>query len=236
MNDILILMDENVNPPSGGNRPKRRRYDASRRQEAAAKTRRAILDTARKIFLAQGYAGTSMPAIAAAAGVALDTVYTAVGTKPVLFRELVEEAISGQDHPVPAEERDYVKVIHAEPDPHRKIVIYAHAVRTIAPRLAPLFAVLKEAGRSEPELAALWKEIAERRAGNMRFFVAEVEDAGGLRSGVSVDEGADLVWATNAPEFYLLLVEERGWHPNRFEHWLVALWSRALLPVPDDEA
>ncbi len=138
MNVILILMDENVKPPPGGNRPKRRRYDASRRQAAAGTTRRTILGAARELFLAQGYAGTSMPAIAAAAGVALDTVYTAVGTKPVLFRELVEEAISGQDHAVPAEERDYVRAIHAEPDPRRKIAIYAHAVRTIAPRLAPL--------------------------------------------------------------------------------------------------
>ena len=230
MNGILIRMDENVKPPPAGNRPKRRRYDASRRQVAAGTTRRTILGAARELFLAQGYAGTSMPAIAAAAGVALDTVYTAVGTKPVLFRELVEEAISGQDHAVPAEERDYVRAIHAEPDPRRKIAIYAHAVRIIAPRLAPLFAVLKEAARGEPGLAALWEEIAERRAGNMRRFVAELDAAGGLRPGVSVEEGADLVWATNAPEFYLLLVEERGWHPDRFEHWLIELWTRALLP------
>ncbi len=63
----------------------------------------------------------------------------------------------------------------------------------------------------------------------MRRFVAELDAAGGLRPGVSVEEGADLVWATNAPEFYLLLVEERGWHPDRFEHWLIELWTRALL-------
>lgn len=60
--------------------------------------------------------------------------------------------------------------------------------------------------------------------------VADVAAAGGLRAGVTVDEAADLVWATNAPEFYLLLVEERGWDPERFEHWLAELWSRMLLP------
>lgn len=231
MNVILILMNEKVKPLAEGRAPgRKRRYDASGRQAAAGKTRRAILAAARELFLAQGYAGASMPAVAAAAGVALDTVYAAVGTKPVLFRELVEGAISGQDHAVPAEERDYVKAIHAEPDPRRKIALYAHAVRAIAPRLAPLFAVLKEAARAEPELAALWEEIAERRARNMRLFVGELATAGGLRPGVGIDEAADLVWATNAPEFYLLLVEERGWHPDRFEHWLVELWCRALLP------
>lgn len=171
-----------------------------------------------------------MPSIADASGVALDTVYAAVGPKPVLFRELIELAISGGDHPVPADERDYVREILAAPDPRAKIALYAQAVRAIQPRLAPVFQVLREAARAEPELAALWSEIAARRAANMRRFVDDVAAIGGLRAGVTVEEAADLVWATNAPEFYLLLVEERSWSPERFEHWLAELWIRMLLP------
>ncbi len=218
-------MDSDVKPS-----PPKRRYDVSRRRMAAAETRRAIIAAARRLFLEHGYAATTMPAIAAAAGVALDTVYATIGPKPVLFRHLIELAISGEDQPVPAEQRDYVRAIHAEPDPRRKLARYAQAVCTIQPRLAPLFRVLREAARSEPELAELWTEIAERRARNMRRFVTDVAAAGGLRAGVTVDDAADLVWATNAPEFYLLLIEERGWDPERFEHWLTELWSRALLP------
>jgi AcrR family transcriptional regulator len=218
-------MDPDVKHP-----PAKRRYDASRRRRVAEETRRTILAAARQVFLAQGYAATTMAAIAEMAGVALDTVYTTIGPKPTLFRLLIELALSGEDQPVPAEERDYVREIRAEPDARRKLARYAHAVRAIQPRLAPLFLVLREAARSEPELAALWAEIAERRAGNMRRFVADVAAAGGLRAGVTEDEAADLVWATNAPEFYLLLVEERGWEPERFEHWLTELWSRLLLP------
>jgi AcrR family transcriptional regulator len=221
-------MHDDVNPPSTSQRP--RRYDASRRRQAAAETRRTILDAARRLFLDQGYAGTSMAAIAESAGVALDTVYAAVGTKPVLFRELIELAISGEDRPVPAEARDYVRAIRAEPDPRAKVAIYARAVAAIQPRLAPLFGVLREAGRAEPELAALWDEIGRRRAGNMRLFVEEVAAAGGLRPGVTLEEAADLVWATNAPEFYLLLVEERGWSAERFGQRLAELWTRMLLP------
>ncbi len=224
-------MSNDVNPLADAfPLPVKRRYDASRRRRAAAETRRAILVGARRQFLAQGYAATTMPSIAEASGVALDTVYAAVGPKPVLFRELIESAISGTDEPVPAEDRDYVRAILAEPDPHRKIAYYSAAVRAIQPRLAPLFRVLGEAARAEPELAALWTEIAERRAANMRRFVGDVAAVGGLREGVSVEEAADLVWATNAPEFYLLLVEERGWPPERFEHWLAELWIRMLLP------
>lgn len=222
-------MTDDVNPPAEP-RTTRRRYDASRRRQAAAATRRAILAAARRLFLAQGYAGTSMAAIAAEAGVALDTVYAAVGPKPVLFRELIELALSGTDEPVPAEARDYVRAIRAEPDPRAKIATYARAVAAIQPRLAPLFAVLREAGRAEPELAALWAEIAARRAGNMRLFIGDLAAAGGLREGLTPDEAADLVWATNAPEFSLLLVEERGWDPARFGEVLAELWARMLLP------
>ena len=170
-----------------------------------------------------------MPAISGEAGVALDTIYAVIGPKPVLFRHLIELAISGQDHPVPAEERDYVRAIRAEPDSRRKLALYAHAVCMIQARLAPLFLVLREAARAEPELAALWGEISQRRAANMRLFAADLA-AEGLRDGMTVDEAADIVWATNAPEFYLLLVEERGWDPERFEQWLADAWSRLLLP------
>lgn len=208
----------------------KRRYDASRRRMAAEETRRAIVAAARDLFLAHGYAATTMPAIAKAAGVALDTIYTTIGPKPTLFRHLIELAISGADQPVPAEERDYVRAIRDEADPRRKLARYAHAVRMIQPRLAPLFRVLREAARGEPELDKLWTEIADRRARNMRLFVTDVAAAGGLRAGVTLDEAADFVWATNAPEFYLLLVEERGWEPEQFERWLAELWIGLLLP------
>jgi AcrR family transcriptional regulator len=225
-------MSDDVNAPATTSQhPARRRYDGSRRRQGAAETRRAICDAAVALFLARGYAATTMPAIADAAGVAVDTVYASVGAKPVLFRELIEQAISNQDHAVPAEDRDYVRAIHAEPDPRAKIALYARAVASIQPRLAPLFRVLREAGSAEPELAALWAEIAGRRARNMRRFVEEVAvAAGGLRPGMTVEEAADLVWATNAPEFSLLLVEERGWTPEQFGARLAELWTRMLLP------
>src|SRR4249920_1520833 len=73
----------------------RRRYDSSRRAEQAARTRRAVLDAARALFSEQGYASTTVGQIAGRAGVAVDTLYTSVGRKPALLRELVETAISG---------------------------------------------------------------------------------------------------------------------------------------------
>jgi len=77
-----------------------------------------------------------MTAIAEAAGVALDTVYAAVGPKPVLFRLLLETAISGADDAVPAESRDYVRAIRSAPDAPGRLRIYAAALRRVQPRLA----------------------------------------------------------------------------------------------------
>src|SRR5260370_10233724 len=89
----------------------KRRYDATRRREAAARTRQAILDAALELFTLRGYTATSMAAIAARADVALDTVYASVGPKPELARLLIETAISGPAQAIPAHERDYVPPI-----------------------------------------------------------------------------------------------------------------------------
>lgn len=208
---------------------KRRAYDSNSRKEAAQATRQSIIDSARRLFLEQGYAGTTMSAIAGAAGIALDTVYATVGKKPMLFKLLVETAISGQDQPVPAEARDYVRAIRVQPDAAKKLQSYAAALRAIQPRLAPLFRALQAAAPLDPDLQALWQEITQRRAANMRLLAKELAATGSLRKGLTVPMVADIIWSMNSPEFYLLLVEQRGWSPEEFERWLGDAWIRLLL-------
>jgi AcrR family transcriptional regulator len=207
--------------------PVKRRYDATKRRETAARTRQAILDAALALFTVRGYSATSMAAIAARADVALDTVYASVGRKPELARLLIETAISGTAQAIPADERDYVQAIRAAPDAETKIEIYASAMRMIAGRLAPVLGMIQQAAMAEPELASLWREIAERRAANMRRFAADLASSATLR--VDLDEAADIVWATNAPELYQLLVSQRGWTPERYELFLADTWRRLLL-------
>ena len=207
--------------------PVKRRYDASKRREAAARTRQAILDTALDLFTVRGYAATPMTAIAQRAGVALDTVYASVGRKPELARLLIETAISGTSQAVPAEERDYVQAIRAAADAETKIAIYASAMRGIAGRLAPILSIIQQAAPAEPELAVLWRQIADRRAANMRRFAADLAAVASLR--VDPGDAADIIWATNAPELYQLLVGQQGWSPERYEHFLADTWHRVLL-------
>lgn len=207
----------------------KRAYDASGRRQAAQRTRADILRAARRLFLRHGYVATTVAMIAEAAHVAVDTLYASVGTKQAIFRELLETAISGTDQAVPAEERDYVRAMQAEPDARRKLTLYAAAIRRIHERLAPLTRVLKDAAAVDEELARTWKTITDRRAANMRRFAVELVATGQVRAGIDVDEIADVIWATNATELWLLLVGERRWSPERFEAWLGAAWIRLLL-------
>jgi AcrR family transcriptional regulator len=210
---------------------KKRTYDNSTRLEQSNETRQAIFDAARFELLERGYRASTVANIARRAGVHVDTVYALVGRKPVLLRELIEHAISGTNEPIPAERRDYVAAIRAEPDPRGKLAIYARATREVQARLAPLLVALRDASTTEPEARAVWEEISERRATNMRELVKELKSVGGIRAGLSIAEAADTIWVTNSAEVYVLLTAERGWTPDRYERWLLDTWSRLLLPA-----
>ncbi len=207
----------------------RRRYDASRRRAAAQETRRAIAEAARQLFLERGYTATTMAAIAAEAGVSHETVYASFGPKPALFRHLVEIALSGTDRPVPGMERDYARQVMAETDPGRLFDSYARAMRQTQERLAPLFDVLSDGARTDPDLKALSDELSERRAGHMRQIAAHLAEIGGLRDGISLQTAADVIWLMNSSEVFLLLVRDRRWHPDFFERWLAQTWKRLLV-------
>ena len=206
-----------------------RRYHSPRRAEQAAQTRRAVLAAARDLFVGQGYAATTVAEVAREARVAVDTVYATVGRKPALLREVLETAISGADVAVPADERDYVAGVRAASSALDKITAYVTGLVDVQRRLAPVFLALRDAAGADTESAALWKEIAERRARNMHRFAADLRATGELRADLTDDEVADIVWSMNGTEYWVLLVGERGWSPERFATYLIDAWSRLLL-------
>ena len=172
-----------------------------------------------------------MTAIADAAAVSVETIYLSIGAKAAVVRYLVETALSGTDEPVPAEERDWVQKFKSEPDSRLKVRLHAApAVRALHERVAPIWEILLEAAPGDTELTSLIGELNQRRLRHMRLMIQDLAAAGGLRSGLTPDMGADILWATNSTEFFLLLVHERGWHPETFERWLGQTWIDILLP------
>ena len=196
------------------NSPGKRDYHSPRRVEQAAATRRAILAAARELFVNAGYGATTVAQIATQATVSVDTVYAAVGRKPALLRELVETSISGSDQAIPGEQRDYVDRMRAASTAREKLIIYADAITGIQQRLAPVFIALRDAAVTDPDCAALWAEISQRRATNMRRLAADLRTTGDVRVDLSNDQVADIIWSMNAAEYWVLLVRERQWSPE----------------------
>ncbi|MFP5345923.1 MAG: TetR/AcrR family transcriptional regulator [Actinomycetes bacterium] len=212
---------------------KTRSYSGEGRRAAAAERRRRILHAALEMFAAQGYAGTSMGAVARRAGVALDTVYALVGRKPELVlavHDLVlgEEATDVDGQPLPALQRRYVAAVRAAPDARSKIQTYAAALAGLLPRTAPLMEALREAGETDEGCRRVWESVDERRAANMRLFAADLRATGELRDDLTDDDVADLVWSMNAPGYYTALAR-RGWEPERYAALVADVWTRTFL-------
>ena len=207
---------------------KTRSYRSPQRREHAATTRLAVLAAARDLFQDRGYAATTVADVARRAGVSVDTVYTSVGRKPELVLAVIDTVLGGGDQPVSAEQRDYVQAIRAEPTAPGKIEVYAAAVARLVPRTAPLQEALRKAGDTDAACAQTWRRLVNRRAANMLLFASDLRSTGDLRADLTDQEVADIVWSTNAAEYWLLL-DQRGWTPARYEALLVDMWSRTLL-------
>src|SRR4051794_5621995 len=206
-----------------------RRYHSPRRQEQAAATRRQILDAAERLFQEQGYAATTMAAIAAAAGVALKTVYLAFETKSGVLRGLWHLRLRGEDDGVPVPARDWYRAVLAEADPGRQLAATAASSREVKERAGWLFEVLRSGAAVDPDIAELWARIQVEFRGVMLAIVQSLHANGVLRAGLEPERAADVVWTLNHPDVWLLLVGARGWTPAEWEAWFLESCRAQLL-------
>jgi len=206
----------------------RRRYESPRRREQAAATRLAILEAAEALFSERGYAGTSVSAIAAAAGIAVKTVYAVFGTKADVLRALWNLRMRGDEEPVPLAQRDWFRELLAEPDPRRRLMLVARNARIVRERTATLTEVVRQAAPGDPQIAELWERFQRELYELGMRAVAKSLAADGVLA-VEPKPAADLLWALTHPDLYLLLVRERGWKPDAYEAWLRDALGRELL-------
>ena len=209
----------------------KRPYDGSRRRAAAERRRLGILAAARDLFTEGGYAATSVQAVADRAGVSLDTVYASVGRKPQLLLAVHDMALAEGPAPLPAGQRAYVRAVHEAPTAEAMIRTYAAAMARVLPHTVPIMRALREAGVTEPDCAAQADALSERRAANMRLFVADLRRTGELRPELSDNDAADLIWSLNSPEWFGL-VTGRGRTPEEYAELLADVLLRTLLAHP----
>ena len=207
----------------------RRRYHSPRRVEQAAATRRGILETAQRLFEQQGYATTSMAAIASEASVALRTVYVTFETKHGLLRALWHLLLRGDDDLVPVGERPWFRAVLDEPDPERQLRLNVRNAKMVRGRIGPLLHVVRRAASVDPEVDELWSRIQTEFYDNQRSIVEVLHEKNALRPSLDVASATDILWTLNHPDLYWLLVSERGWTPEQHEAWLADLLCDRLL-------
>ena len=199
-----------------GHVKRNRSYDSPLRREQAARTREHILGSAKELFERDGYAATTMAAIASAAGVSLKTVYLAFETKSGLLRALWHLLLRGEQDTVPVGEQPWYREVLDEPDPERQLRLNARNSLIVKRRAGAILDVIRDAASSDPEIAALWARIQTEFHENQRAIVQSIADKGALAAGLDVASASDILWALNHPTLYSLLARERGWPDERY--------------------
>ncbi len=206
----------------------RRTYDARRRKDQAQRSRDAIVEVAERRFLDDGYAATTIAVIATDAGVSVDTIYKSFGGKPGLIRAIRTKALEGHG-PVPAEQRSD-RMQASETDPRRILEGWGSLTAEVAPRVAPILLLIRDAATTDAEVRTLLDELDDDRLRRMRTNARRLRAGGHLRPGIGLARCTDLLWTYSSPELYELLVVRRGWTARRFGSFVADSLIDALLP------
>lgn len=157
------------------------------------------------------------------------TVTAVFRTKPALLQALIQSTVRGDEAPVPLALRPEWQEMLDEPNPVRQLARYAAQVRRIHERTTDIFEIVRGAATADAELAELRRELGIRRLGDMRTVAESLQQKAALCPGMHVDEATDLLWALGSAEMFRMLVVDRSWPPQWYEHRLTRLLQEAIL-------
>lgn len=191
-------------------------------------TRHAIVGAASQLFFERGYHGTGIDEIAAVAGVAVQTIYNAVGSKRDVLVRVLDYAASGDRAPVPVGDIARERVGRID-DPRKLIATVVAVSCDNFERTIPVFRVIREAAAIDPKLADVERERHRQRLANFRHPVERLAELGALRPDVTLDRGSALVFVVVHPDQYRFFVDDLGWPRRRFRTWAAAALESGLL-------
>jgi AcrR family transcriptional regulator len=202
-------------------RTAKRSYDSTRRSRQAAQTRADVLDAAIELFGQRGWAGSTLAAVAERAGVSVETIYKGFGSKRALLREAMDVALVGDTDPVPMAERPEFLQLDQGTVTER----IAHAAWLIADqhsRTAGVWQAIAEAAGTEEDMAALRRELEQRRRLDIGRGITRV-----LGHDVD-DDSVTMVWLLSSPEAYRRLTQDLGQDRERYQTLMEAALTRVL--------
>lgn len=205
----------------------RRRYDNSRRRADAEMRQRRIVDAATTLFVDQGFAGTSIDQIAAAADVSPQTVYATYGSKAAVLSRAIDVAIVGDYGAVPLADR--MPVLAEVSNEQHRIYFAAAArfVRVLHERVAPLMRVMEQAAATDPGLEELRLRLIREIRADTALWITQLGSA--LRPGLTKAHAADVMVTVQSPYVYSTLTVDLGWSPAQYEQWLAHAMPGLLL-------
>jgi AcrR family transcriptional regulator len=208
----------------------KRTYDATNRQQRARERRRAVVQAAQELFERDGFRATTIAAVARTAGVSAESIYKGFGTKAALAKAVFDFVIAGDDEPVPMLERPEIQTVRSEPDPGRKLALYAEGLASRQHRSAKVQLLIRDGRHVDDTLEEVWQKLLAERLHGMTMLATELHATGRLRPGLDVDEVRDILWTYISVELYELLVLNRGWPVARYTTWLSDALIAALCP------
>ncbi len=210
---------------------KRRPYVSALRKEQAARTRTLIVDAAAELFVSEGYARTTVRAVAERAGVAPDTVYAIFGSKVNVLTSVLNARLAPSGE-ASVMDRPESRAVRDEPDPRRQLHRFAYDMAGVSARIRPIYEVLRTAGAAEPEVGEVFAEMERHRLAHMRQLADWFAQRGPLR--VSRDRAAEILWVLASPDVARMLCDVRGWSQAQHAAWLETMITCALLPESED--
>jgi len=194
-------------------------------------TRRRIEEAAARLFTRDGYGATTMQAVATEAGVHVQTIYLAYGTKAALLAACAARLVAGEEDPeTHPSQRRWAREVTAAPDAGSKLSRYVSQISDVSPRVTPLLDVLRATAPAEPDVAAFLTHInSARREGSLQLLGYGAAP-GTWRPELTPDQIADIVFAIASPDTIRALVDGCGWSRDATEALIVRVLEQELLP------
>ena len=217
--------------PPNNETVKRRRYDSPRRRAQADRTRQDIIDAARRLFEENGYAGTTLAAVASEADVVVETIYRSFDGKAGLLEEVIRAAVAGGANraQVPVTERPAIRAVIEEPDVRKKIALHSATQPGIHARSGPLLRALREAAAADENLQRVHERLEGQRLDGMDQYAQDLIATGQTRKDLSQDDIRDILWTITSIEVHNRLVTQRQWSAEKYVEWLTDTIARLLL-------
>jgi AcrR family transcriptional regulator len=207
----------------------RRPYQGAARQARTRRTRAAVVEAARSLFVERGYAATTIEAISDRSDTPQATVYRLFSSKLGILKALLDVSVGGDDEAVAMADRPRVRELLSDEDPENQLAGFAALLREVMARVGPVHRILADAARSDEGAASLLAEIGRQRHEGQRRIARSVARSEALRPGLRERDAADIIHALASPEVHGLLVADRGWSGERYENWLRSILIDQLL-------